>query len=227
MKKIAVYFSGRCHGYELCLEKLSRHFYGKYDVDFFWSIDEESETPYYAEFRRLLKPKGVYYEKVDKKIIDVPISSLETRQRNTLSMFFHNYHCGQMIMKYIEATGQQYHAVVRFRAEIDSDTDLVIDEKLLEHTVYIPHGYNYRGISDRIAYGTLSSMIVYSSLYVNIPNYVFAKQAIFNPEYLLMFHLNENNMSVIRFPYHFTLHPGRHKVRASLVESQDLSTSVE
>lgn len=227
MKKVAVYFSGRCHGYEHCTERLAERFYNRYDVDFFWSIDEEQETPYYAEFRKLLKPKGVYYEKVDKKIIDVPISSMETRQRNTLSMFFHNYHCGQMIMKYAEASGQRYDAVVRFRAEIDSDADFVIEDSLLEHAVYIPHGYNYRGVSDRIAYGTPESMMVYSSLYVNIPNYVFSKQAIFNPEYLLMFHLNENNMSIVRFPYRFSLHPGRHKVRASLAESQDLSTSVE
>lgn len=219
-KRIAVYFSGRCNGYEYCTEKLKKNFYDHFNVDFFWSIDEEEETPYYAELRKLLKPVGVFFAKVDKKVIDVPLSSQETRQRNTLSMFFHNYKCTLMINDYAEKHDINYHAVVRFRAEIDSENKFHIDDKLIENTVYIPHGYNYRGVSDRIAYGTLHSMLVYGSLYLNIANYVFTRHAIFNPEYLLMFHINENNMNLIRFPYTYKLHESRHKVRSKNKESQ-------
>ena len=220
MERIAVFFSGRCDGYEYCIDKLKTTFYDKYHVDFYWSIDEDEETPYYKRFKDLVNPIDTYYQKVDKKIIDVPLSSQETRQRNTLSMFFHNYKCLEMILKHVENTNTCYHAVVRFRAEIDPENDFKIEQTLMENTVYIPHGYNYRGVSDRIAYGNLTSMLVYSSLYMNIPNYVFARHAIFNPEYLLMFHINENNMNLIRFPYTFRLHPMRHKVKSICVESQ-------
>ena len=220
MKRIAVYFSGRCNGYEHCYDKLKSLFFDNYDIDFFWSIDEDDETLYYKEMTDLFKPKATNYEKVDQKIINVPLSSLETRQRNTLSMFYHNYYCSMMIYKYIEKTGNKYDAVVRFRPEIDSNSKFAIDNDLMQNTVYIPHGYNYRGVSDRIAYGTVESMLVYSSLYLNITNYVFAKQAIFNPEYLLMFHINENNMNLMRFPYSYKLHAERHKVKSKCVEKQ-------
>lgn len=218
--KLAVFFSGRCEGYEHTLQKLQEHFFKKYDIDFFWSIDADEETEYYASLKDILKPIETCYRKVDKKIIDVPLSSQETRQRNTMSMFFHNFYCSQMIMNHTQKTGKSYHAIVRFRLEIESDSDFIIEDDLMENTVYIPHGYNYRGVSDRIAYGTVNSMLVYCSLYMNIPNYIFCKQAIFNPEYLLMFHINENNMSMIRFPYIYKLHPARHKVVSKNIEKQ-------
>ena len=224
--KIACFFSGRCNGYEQCLSKLYDKFYSRYDIDFFWSIDEIEETPYYAQLKTLLNPKGIFYQKVDKKIIDVPLSSQETRQRNTLSMFFHNFHCLKMIKQYIENTNVTYHAIVRFRAEIDSDDFFTIPEQLLENTIYIPYGYNYRGVSDRIAYGTLISMEKYCELYTMIPNYVFARHAIFNPEYLLMFHINENNMNLIRFPYTYKLHPSRHKVKYESNDEDQMSSTI-
>jgi hypothetical protein len=219
-KKIAVYFSGRCDGYEHCIDKLQEKFYSKYDIDFFWSIDEEEETPYYAELRNLLKPVNVNYKCVDVKVINVPLASSETRQRNTMSMFYHNFYSTQMIIDHSDANNINYHAVVRFRAEIDSDDEFIIEDKLLENTVYIPHGYNYRGVSDRIAYGTLESMSIYGTLYFEIVKYVYARQALFNPEYLVMFHINKNNMSMIRFQYNYKLHHLRHKIKSDVVEKQ-------
>lgn len=219
-RKIAVYFSGRCNGYERCVESLKLRFYDKYDCDFFWSIDEESETPYYARFKSLLRPKAVNYEKLEKTIVDVPLASEETRRQNSISMFYHNYVCTQMIAKHAEQNEAKYDAVVKFRAEIDSESEFDIPDSLIENTVYVPHGYNYRGVGDRIAYGTFNSMLVYGSLYLHIHNYVFVKQAIMNPEYLLMFHINENNMNLFRFPYTYRLHPDRHRLCQTHAETQ-------
>lgn len=220
MKHIAVYFSGRCDGYQYCIKDLKQKFFDNYKIDFFWSIDEEKETPYYEKLKHLLNPIATDYKKVDKKIIDIPISSQETRQRNTLSMFYHNHNCTNMILEHAHKNNISYHCIVRFRIEVVSENDFTIADNLLENTVYIPHGYNYRGVSDRIAYGTVNSMIVYGNLYLHIPNYVFARHAIFNPEYLLMFHINENNMNLIRFPYTFKLHPSRHKIESKHIENQ-------
>jgi hypothetical protein len=219
-KKIAVYFSGRCNAYDLCLENLKNTFYNYYDIDFFWSIDEDEETPYYAKFKQIMKPKDTNYHRVDKKIVDVVISSLETRQRNTLSMFYHNYRCTQMIENYKTKNNINYYAIVRFRAEIISDNNFILQDNLLDNTIYIPNGYNYRGVSDRIAYGTFNSMKIYGELFIYIANYVFSRYAIYNPEYLVMFHINDKNMNLIRFPYDFKLHPLRHKVKQTLEETQ-------
>lgn len=225
MKKIAVYFSGRCNAYEYCLNNLKNTFYDNYDVDFFWSIDEEKETSYYSEFAKILKPKDTNYHIVDKKLVNVPISSQETRQRNTLSMFYHNYRCTQMIEEYMKKNNVDYYAIVRFRAEVETKDQFVIADNLIENTIYIPHGYNYRGISDRIAYGTFGSMKKYGELFMNIANYIFARHALFNPEYLLMFHINTNDMNLMRFKYDFILHPKRHKIKQSYQESQFISSS--
>lgn len=212
---IAVYYSGRCDGYEFCLEKLYNKFYKKYKIDFYWSIDQDNETLYYKELRNKLNPIAVNYQKIDKQIIDVPLSSQETRNRNLLSMFYHNYKCTQMIKN----SNIAYDVVVKFRAEIDSDDEFDIPNNLINNTIYIPNGYNYRGVCDRIAFGTLESMLIYGELYLNIHNYVYVKQALFNPEYLLMFHINEKNMNLIRFTYNYALHPNRHLIK-SKVEHQ-------
>lgn len=217
-KKIAVYFSGRCTGYEKCLDKLKQKFFDKYDCDFYWSIDEEKETPYYVNLRELLKPKAVYFEKIDKKIVEVPMATQETLRRNSLCMFYHNLACTKLIAKHSERSNVRYHAIVRFRIEIDSENDFVIPDILIENTIYVPNGYNYRGVCDRVAYGTVRSMKYYGELYLQIHNYVYSQKAFFNPEYLLMFHINARNMNLIRFPYEYRLHPERKK--ESLPETQ-------
>ena len=211
--KIAVYFSGRVDGYEHTLDKLEKHFFSKYDCDFYWSLDHEQETEYHATLRQILHPKGVNFQVLDQKFIDVPLASTETFQRNSLSMFFHNMHCTNMIEEYCRLTNTVYDCIVRFRIDIDSDEDFVIPDVIMANTIYIPSGFNYRGICDRIAFGDYKSMMIYSNVYIHIHNYVYVRKAILNPEYLVMFHINENNMNVIRVNYRFRLHPFRLKVR--------------
>jgi hypothetical protein len=209
MKKIAVYFAGRIFGYEHCIEKLRTHFYNKYDVDFYWSVDEDYEKDYCKVAASVFKPIATNYEKLDTKVLDMPHLSRvnDVKERNMLNMFYHIMKCTQLIEQQVD---KSYHAIVRFRTEIDSTDDFCIEDVLLDNTVYIPHGFNYRGINDRIAFGNYQSMIIYGYLYNHIPTYVYTKFALYNPEYLVMFHIMENNMNIIRTPYNFKHHQLRH-----------------
>jgi hypothetical protein len=210
MHKIAVYFSGRIRGYEHTIDKLKTYFFNKYDCDFFWSVDLEKSDEYHEKLKEILKPKATYYEKYDRLFSELPVTPCECRQHSTLSMFYHNYYCQKLILDYIKATGQQYHAIVKFRIDIDSISDFIIPDVILQNTVYIPNGNSYRGICDQIAFGSVSTMIIYGTVYVHIPTYIYSKKAFLSSEYLLNFHINENNVNIFRFPYEYELHNSRY-----------------
>lgn len=208
--KIAVFFSGRVRGYEKTIDKLQESFFSKYDCDFFASIDQEDTDEYHKEFQKRLKPVGCYFEKYDRPFSELPVAPSECRQRNSLAMFYHNFYAMKMVIEHIKSTKKNYHVVVKFRLDIDSSDTFEIPDYVMENTVYIPRGNNFRGICDMVGYGDVKTMIVYGTLYMHIPNYIYAKKCFFSPEYLLNFHINENNMNVIRFSYRYVLSSSRH-----------------
>jgi hypothetical protein len=210
MNKIAVYFSGRITGYEHTIEKMKINFFDNYDCDFFWSIDKEKSDEYHDRLAEILKPKGTYYEKYDRQFSELPLSPCESRQRNTMSMFYHNFYAQKLILDYIKSSSEKYHAIVKFRIDIDSNDSFIIQEQLMPNTLYIPNGSSFRGMNDQIAYGTLASMIIYGTVYMNIPTYIYVKKCFLNSEYLLNFHINENNVNIFRFPYNYELHNARY-----------------
>lgn len=208
--KLAVYFSGRVRGYEHTIDNLKKYFFDKYDIDFFWSVDIQEPDEYHKTLHELLKPKGTYYERYDRLFNELPVSPCECRQRSTLSMFYHNYYCQKLILDYIKASNVEYHAIVKFRIDISSTDVFSMPEYIIPNTVYIPNGNSFRGINDQIAFGSVSTMVVYGTVYPNIPSYIYSKKAFLSSEYLLNFHLNENNVNIFRFPYKYELHNARY-----------------
>jgi hypothetical protein len=212
--KIAIYFSGRITGYKDCINNLKIKFFNLYECDFFMSLDIEEEDneikEFISELYKFTKTIKVHCEKYTKFLKNIPFKSDETRERNSLSMFYHNYKATDMILSYIKDTDIIYDAIVKFRIEVDSNDPFVINHNIQHNTVYIPYGYCYRGINDQIAYGNIQTMTKYASVYHYIQNYVYIRKVIFNPELLLMYHLNDNNMNIIRFPYNYILNKSRH-----------------
>ena len=205
-KKVCVFFSGRITAWQYCIDELKKKFFDSYEVDFFLSLDQEKEDDDVRQLiTRLGSVKYVYYEKVNLKMPNLPISSSEVKLHSTLSMFYHTYMNFQIIREYAMINHIIYHAVIKFRIEIRSDDIFHIPNEILPNTIYIPNGSNYRGINDQIAYGTLESMTEYCDVFLNIPKYVYVLKCIFNSEYLLMFHLNLKNMNIFRFPYDYYL----------------------
>lgn len=204
MHKIAVYLSGRVRGYENTIEKIKEKFFNNYDVDIFVSIDNEKDA-YHQHFEDTVKPVGSFYEKYDRMFSQLPVAPAECKHRNSLAMFYHNSYAMKLIMDNIRNNNVHYHAVVKFRVDIESEDSFIIPDNIIKNGIYIPNGNNYRGICDQIAFGDVQSMLIYSTLFMHVHNYIYAKKAFFSPEYLLNFHINENNMNIIRFPYNFNL----------------------
>lgn len=208
--KIAVLFTGRITGWDKCLQTLKDKFIGLYEqVDVFLSLDMKEPTEEVEEFKKHFNIVSEYYEAYNKCLKDPPpFRSEETRERNTLSMFYHNMMAMNLVLDQMKK-GKTYDVVVKFRADISCDNSFIIPYHIIPNTLYIPNGFNFRGINDQIAFGNLFAMTIYCSIYHHIPKYVYKEQAIFNPEFLLMFHLNLHNLNIMRFPYNYMLHPSR------------------
>ena len=209
--KIAVFFSGRITGWKNCINTLKTKFTDVYDTDVFLSLDLKEEDDEVREFKNTFIVVNCYYEQYIKFLKDIPYKSEETSERKSLSMFYHNLSAIKMILAHIKKTDVKYDVIVKFRADISSNDTFLIHHNVTANTVYFPYGFCYRGINDQIGYGDLNSMVIYCGVYNHIPKYVYIDKAIFNPEFLLMYHLNFNNFNIIRFPYNYILHPDRFK----------------
>jgi hypothetical protein len=207
--KIAVILSGRISAWQKCVDTIKKRFMDIYDTDLFLSLDLEGENDDVKKMKENFNVVSCYYERYTKFLKDIPYKSEETSERKSLSMFYHNFKAMNMILDHIKKNNVTYHAVVKFRADITTDDSFIIQHNITPNTIYIPYGWCYRGINDQIAYGDLRTMTFYCSLYNHIPKYVYIEKTIFNPEFLLMFHINNNNISIIRFPYIYQLHPER------------------
>lgn len=222
--KIAVFFSGRITGWQMCRESLWHKFMKLYDVDVFISLDMTTPSADVAEFKSEYNVIGEYYEKYNKTLKqNPPYRTEETTERKTLSMFYHNFMAMNLILEHMKKTGTTYDVVVKFRADVSCNELFNIPQHIIPNTIYIPNGNNYRGINDQIAFGPMLPMTIYCSLYNHIPKYVYVEQAIFNPEFLLMFHINHNNINIMRFVYRYNLHPARFDDKNSNNESEYMS----
>lgn len=208
--KIAVLFTGRITGWKECLETLKTRFIDLYDdVDIFLSLDMKEANDDINEFKKHFNVVSEYYETYNKCLKEPPpFRSEETKERNTLSMFYHNMMAMNKVLDKMKS-GKVYDVIVKFRGDISSTKSFIIPYHIIPNTLYIPNGYNFRGINDQIAFGSVLAMTIYCGIYHHIPKYVYKEQAIFNPEFLLMFHINLHNLNIMRFPYNYNLHPSR------------------
>lgn len=209
--KIAVILSGRITGWQECRSTLKDKFMSLYDTDVFISLDAHGINQDVYEFKKEFNVVAEYYESYNKTLKEPPqFRSEETSERKTLSMFYHNFMGMNLVIDHMKKNpGLKYDVVVKFRADVSSEDVFIIPHHIMTNTLYFPNGSNYRGINDQIAFGNMFSMTLYCSLYNHIPKYLYVEKAIFNPEFLLMFHTNFNNMNIMRFPYKYMLHPAR------------------
>jgi hypothetical protein len=207
--KVAVILSGRITAWQKCIETLKTRFTDLYDTDLYLSLDLDGETEDIREMKTKFRIISCYYERYTKYLKDIPYKSEETNERKSLSMFYHNFRAMNAILDNMKTTNTTYDVVVKFRADVTSSQPFIIQHNITPNTIYIPYGWCYRGMNDQIAYGDLRTMTFYCNLYNHIPKYVYVEKTIFNPEFLLMFHLNMNNISIIRIPYVYELHPDR------------------
>lgn len=218
--RIAMYFSGRINTYEQQLEYLTK-LIDKYDIDCFVSINGQCDE-YHNTFSVRTHACVTSYEPHEERFVQSwynkfrkPDFYTDHHTYKLSSATYNNYVCIQLIDKFQTKYGFQYDVVIKFRADISTNEMLEIPDDIYQSTVYIPQEGDWNidphpGINDQFAYGSFHTMYTYSTVYPNIEQYCDIETCAYHPETLLMYHLNRNNVKIIRFPFDYGLHCNRH-----------------
>lgn len=199
--KVAIFFSGRVKGF---VKSHLKSFKEKYSADFYTSCGSHRESfdEFVKEFIEEPEKRSNYSEvKIPKEFYNFR-KATETKIENCSSMFFHNQNC----IKLIKNSGVKYDIIIKYRADITSDSILDIYQlsPIEENTIYVPEGNDFGGINDQIAYGDLSSMEKYCNIFQNIPK-ICNDGHRFHPETLVFRNLEMEKVNVARVKYSWSL----------------------
>jgi hypothetical protein len=133
----------------------------------------------------------------------------DTTFQNAISMFYNH----SLLSKYL--TNHKYANVLYTRPDImitnpvDYETlnDLLC-QKIPNDSVFIPSRSDWGGINDQMAICNKQTMIAYLNVFENIGKYV-TKPNMFHPETLLLYHLKQIGVKIIRFDLKYELHHSR------------------
>jgi hypothetical protein len=124
-------------------------------------------------------------------------------------MFYNQQKCVELIEEEQRKTSVSYDIVIFFRADIISQVQLPIFIPRDDDTIYVPSGYDWGGLNDQIAHGTLEAMKKYAGLYSNIEKYCLVEKCIFHPETLLRYHVRSCGLNVVRYDFPYSLNTKR------------------
>jgi hypothetical protein len=222
--KVAIVISGRIKGYTYIEEQLSA-LQKKYNATFFIALNKEQRSEYIDTFcskfsigdgQRIIK-KSIAPEWI--RLFDVEYDvegpgggggKDSPRVELLYSMIENIYSAFSLIGPYQERHDVQFDCILFYRADIDSRETLAINMPL-ENTVYIPEGSDHGGLNNQIAYGNYNAMKKYSDLVNNLHKLCGEQRIKYHPETLLKQHLENEGLTVVRFPYNYSLHQKRHE----------------
>ena len=200
--RVAVVFSGRATCYDESygwFNKLSE----KYAVDFYCSISTELDE-YYQGLLDLYNIKKYTFGDMQAQEHYTTINI-----RNRVSMFY-NLKLGVDLVPM-----HCYDVILYARTDLvyTGELDLSMAARLNnDKLVFIPEGWDWGGVNDKMAFGTPKAMFEYSRVYDNIESYLrrgcISKDI--HPETTLRTHLISFGLEIQRFELGHELNPNRH-----------------
>jgi hypothetical protein len=190
--KIAVLIYGRLNK---CVEHYSNYIssLGK-EVDFFLSSDNSPEE-LLQEFIHLYKPISYTNEKiVYSNSLDNYPKRPETNIHNMICHFINK----QRVFQLLENHNETYDIVVCLRIDLVFNNNFDFSN-IVENTIYIPNNYDYGGINDQVAYGTMEVMKKYNYIFKNMIYLLDTEKAIVHPETLTLANIKFNELLINRF----------------------------
>ena len=135
------------------------------------------------------------------------------------SSLYNNMKAMELIRAYQDKYQFMYDIVIKFRADIISDyvVPILPLSNITTNTIYIPEGHDWHfydqlGINDHIAYGSFTTMQIYSNVFANIELYCgHPHNHGYHPESLLLYHLLMSKVNIIRFPFQYGHNTNRHE----------------
>lgn len=206
--RVAILFYGRVNAYEKVLDSLNK--LKVYSPTLFCSLNRSGETPYIKQFLDTFGMTKEQYS-LESTIVPPPFTTCrknpESHYLNTYSLFYHLQKAYALADAYQKARGQPFDVIVAYRADIQA-ADAFPLKAPLPHTIYIPEGNDYQGISGMMAYGDPEAMRKYCSVEKHLMEY--CNRVSVNHEVILKTHLHDQGLRIERFPFAFSLHPSRH-----------------
>jgi hypothetical protein len=98
-------------------------------------------------------------------------------------------------MYHVQLSKEHFDVVIRMRFDSDIQNPESIFSEDLGGNICIPEGSNWNGINDQFAYGSIDTMNVYSSLFLNLNH---LRKTPYYPEALLKNYLALTNLPVKR-----------------------------
>jgi hypothetical protein len=222
MGNVAILFAGRISSYEHVYKKLE-DIKVQYNPVVFCSINEATPTSYTNNFCDMfgIKPTQRNIEQtvlpkwVNDFVIDNYITGLTAL--NTYSMFYHENKAFNLLERYQVDNNIRFDIVLYYRADLDSTDTLTLNIPA-DNTIYLSDERHYFGVNDRMAYGNYISMKKYCSLVEKLNKILIKENVIFNsdlytnflnPEMILSYHLNNENLHINKINYNTDLYKFR------------------
>lgn len=211
MTNVALLFYGRLLFFKEHYDNIVKTF-GP-NIDFFLSTDPNLGENI-EDFIELYKPIAVnnkpitelniYKAFYDKFFTMFPEASVYGQSDNMSKHFINKKRVVELLKTHIQDTGATYDYICMTRLDILYDSS--IDWSLinpLENTIFVPEGYDYNGLNDRVCIGNLDTIEKYSSIYNNslhiIESTFETNNNIIFPEILLQGHITDLKINVKRF----------------------------
>jgi hypothetical protein len=198
MAKIALLFSGLPRQWQHCVQSQLRLFQ-KNSVDvffYFWDTIDSAEK---QQLLNAYEPRAFAFEpQLDFTVYDSTI----TRRDNInipsrmMSMYYSWKRVGEIFSEYQSATNTTYDYAVRLRADLMFfDTlDHLLNE-IGSNELLISDHHNFNLINDMFALGGVEPILYYHTIFDHLLSY--EESVDFNPERMLMHHLNQNGRGIV------------------------------
>lgn len=237
--KVAILFTGRIKGYENVKDNL-KNIKDKYNATVFCSLNKSKKTEYvkgFCEFMDisddrlnieippkapdfLRDPKMKVYHAYKEKVGNI---NANMRMDMMYSFFYNNDKAYTLVEKYQEANKMKFDIVLYYRADITAKEELILIHPVKDNTIYVPEvkegvdcheGYgcwcDYGGLCNQVFFGNPDTMKKALSLIDSLKHICIDQGVLFHAETLFKKHIDNNKISVERFPYFFSLDKARH-----------------
>lgn len=217
--RIAVLIYGRLDECAKSYDNIVNSIGNEHTIDFFMSSDNSNQE-LLESFINLYKPILYTNNKIHYTCGDLgryPGKRDETNIHNMTCHFINKQRVYMLLENFVEKTSTKYDTVLSIRV------DLIFHEKFVfgneENTIYIPSGYDFvdNGINDQVAYGNMSVMEKYMSIFKNVIHLLNTRKSIPHPESLTLANIIFNNLKICRFNLSYNLLRFEHLPRGSSI----------
>jgi len=221
--RVAILLPGRIHGWQYCKESLKR-LQDTYNATFFVSLNQQSADESSTLFCK-------FFDINSEQIAYLPTQTpeeyrqfhLHGKEHNYYSQWFHVRNAFDLCKNYCLKHSTVFDVVVKYRADIKTESILSIPNPLIPNRFYCPTHLSYQ-TDDQLAFGDFETMEKYSRL-VNFYDFFFkngmlmygANKDLVKPTEILLFDYiciiaQKTDINIIYFEFKWELEPRRHSI---------------